>query len=228
MSPVLETPDFPVLLGEIEVRARGGGGRTLSASFPYNRTATVASGGRVRKERFSSYSLSWQVKEFEKLQAEMSRVVQSTIDDAIKAKRLEALDDAVERRNSFMLVGHSYDRAIADMRSGTLVVEHKSDGVNLRATIPAEGSAPSWVEDTVRGIQGGQVRGVSPGFQVPTGKGAERLIPEEGNPGVMIRQIDDAVAFEYSLVSRPAYSGTTADVAERSWRPSNRGRRFWL
>ena len=114
------------------------------------------------------------------------------------------------------------------MRSGTLAIEHKADAVNLRATLPAEGQAPSWVEDTVKGIQGGQVRGVSPGFQVPTGKGAERLVPEDGGGNSMVRLIDDAVAFEYSLVSRPAYSGTTADVAERSWRPSNRGRRFWL
>ena len=219
--------NFPVLLGEIEVRARGGG-RTISASFPYNRTATVASGGRTRKERFNSYSLSWQVKEFQKLQEQMAKVVQSTIDDAMKAKRVEALDDALEKRNTFMLAGHDYNRAIGDMRSGSLTVEHKADAVNLRANIPAEGQAPSWVEDTVRGIQGGQVRGVSPGFQVPAGKGAERLIPEPGNPGVLIREIDDAVAFEYSLVSRPAYGGTSVDSRAFDVCHVTPRRRWWL
>ena len=72
---------------------------------------------------------------------------------------------------------------------------------------------PSWVRDAVLAVEAGQLRGISPGFQVPA-KGSERLIPEPGNPGVMIREITDAVAFEYSLVARPAYSGT--DVAARA------------
>ena len=90
-------------------------------AFPTTGRRPFASGGRVRKERFSSGSLSWQVREFEKLQVEMSRVVQSTIDDVIKAKRLEALEDALEKRNTFMLAGHDYNRgnsghAVGDSR----------------------------------------------------------------------------------------------------------------
>ena len=52
------------------------------AAFPLGRTATVKSGGRVRKERFKSggggRAVSWQVQEFEKLQAELSQVISST------------------------------------------------------------------------------------------------------------------------------------------------------
>ena len=217
--------DYPVFLGEIEVR-REGAGRVLSATFPYNRQATVASSGRTRKERFASGSLSWQVREFEKLQGELSQVVQSTIDKAIAAKRIDALEDALERRNTFLLAGHDYNRTIADMRSGTLAVTHTDDAVMLRASIPAEGEAPSWVEDTVRGVKGGQVRGVSPGFQVPAGQGRERLEREADGPS-MVRVIEDAVAFEYSLVSRPAYSGTTVDARADDPALVER-RRVWL
>ena len=42
----------PFFDAELEIRARGGGGRTLSGSFPYGKMATVKDRGRVRKERF--------------------------------------------------------------------------------------------------------------------------------------------------------------------------------
>ena len=217
--------EYPVFMVDLEVRAEGRN-RILSALFPYNRTATVASGGRVRKERFSSGSLSWQVREFEKLQVEAAKVIQSGIDEALQAKRLEAIEDALEKRNTFMLVGHDYNRAIADMRSGNLAVQHTDDAVTLRATLPPEGEAPTWIEDAVKGIRGGQVRGVSPGFNVPA-KGGERLEREVGGPS-MIRVIDDAVAWEYSLVARPAYSGTTVNARADALADFPRRRRQWL
>ena len=76
-------------------------------------------------------------------------------------------------------------------------------------------------------VDRGQLRGISPGFQVPAGKGGERLVPEPGNPGVMIREITDAVVFEYSLVARPAYVSTEVDA--RADDPAEpRRRRLWL
>ena len=52
-------------------------------SFPLGRTATLSSAGRVRKERFAKVvgggrAVSWQVREFEKLQAELSETISST------------------------------------------------------------------------------------------------------------------------------------------------------
>ena len=59
-------------------------------------TATRVRGtGRIRKERFASGSLSWQVREFEKLQVEAAELVKSSIDAATKQMRLDALDDAL-------------------------------------------------------------------------------------------------------------------------------------
>ena len=214
----MSAADYPILDGHLEVRARGSG-RVLSGRFPYGRTATVRSRGRVRKERFAPGALAWQVREFEKLQKEAAELVGKAVD--------AALEDALERRNTFLLVGHTYDKTLADMRSGSLTVKHTAAAVEIEAALPDPDRMPSWVRDAVLAVEAGQLRGISPGFQVPA-KGGERLIPEPGNPGVMIREITDAVAFEYSLVARPAYSGT--DVAARAEDPALTGsrRRVWL
>ena len=214
--------DYPVLDGHLEIRARGSG-RVLTGRFPYGRTATVRSGGRVRKERFAPGALAWQVREFEKLQAQAAKAIGDVVDSA--------LADALEKRNTFLLVGHSYDKNLADMISGTLAVKHTAAAVEIEAALPDPDKMPSWVRDAVLAVEAGQLRGISPGFQVPAAKGGERLIPEPGNPGVMIREITDAVAFEYSLVARPAYSGT--DVAARAEDQIRRSggferRRVWL
>ena len=209
---------------EIEVRASGGG-RFMRASFPYNVNATRASGGRVRKERFASGSLSWQVREFEKLQGEMANLVASTIDKARRQIRIEQLEDALEKRNTHLLIGHDFNRPIADMRTGNLTVEHTAEAVHLRATLPAEGEAPSWIEDAVKAVKGGQLRGVSPGFNVGP-KGGERLVREVDGPS-MVREILDAMAPEYSIVSRPAFPLTDVDVrADDLVTPPRR--RYWL
>ena len=126
--------DLIVFDGAFEVRARGAG-RVLSGKFPYNKTATVKSSGRTRKERFKSGSMSWQVREFEKLYDELGTVMQSSIDEARRQILVERLEDAIEKRNTFLLVGHSYDRTIADMRSGTLAVKHTRDAVETRSRV---------------------------------------------------------------------------------------------
>ena len=205
--------DYPgVWPGTFEVRARGGGGRVLTGSFPYGKTATVRASGRTRKERFAPDSLSWQVREFEKVQAELGRVLKTTMESAEKELLVEGLEDALERRNTHLLVGHNYGHAIADMRTGNLAVRHTRASVEIEATLPAADRMPSWIRDAVLAVEGGQLRGISPGFRVPAGKGGERLVPEEGPGGSMVREITDAVAFEYSLVARPAYASTAVDA----------------
>ena len=133
--------DYPILDGSFEIRARGGG-RLLSGRFLYNATATVRSAGRVRKERFASGSMSWQVREFEKLQAELSQVMQSAVDRA----RIEALQDAVEKRNTCLLVGYDYNRSIADMHrrpEGTATGRRTPKSAE-RADHPLRPWCPGW------------------------------------------------------------------------------------
>ena len=195
--------------GALEVR-RVGGSRFLSGSFPLGRQATVRSNGRVRKERFrkgnGGASMSWQFREFQKIQAKLSEDIGAIADDV-----LAGLEDALEKRNTFLLSGHDYDKTIADTLTGNLALDFSDAAVSFAATLPAESDMPSWIRDAVLAVDGGQLRGISPGFVVSP-KGAERLIPEPGNPGVFIREITDATVYEFSLVARPAYSGTTIDA----------------
>ena len=219
--------DTIIFDGAFEIRARERGGRVLTGKFPYNKTATVKSSGRTRKEKFKSGSMSWQVREFQKLQGKMAEVANQKIAQVQKEILIEQLEDAIEKRNTFLLVGHSYDRAIADMRSGTLAVIHKADAVELVAELPDDDQMPSWVRDAVLAVKGKQLRGISPGFQVA--KGREHLEREDPAAGdAMIRVIDDAVVFEYSLVARPAYAGTDVDARADNLIEPNRRRRIWL
>ena len=216
-----------IYTGELEIRARGDV-RTLFGRFPYGTTATVRAVGRQRKERFKSGSLSWQVREFQKLQAKMGEVIQSSIDKARKELLIEQLEDQLERRNTFLLVGHDYNRTVADMKSGTLAVKHTGAAVELEATLPPDDKMPSWVKDAVLAVEGKQLRGISPGFQVPSAKGKERLVPEDGEGDALVREILDAIAFEYSIVSRPAYPTTEVTAREFEGGGERRRRRVWL
>lgn len=220
---MLEVVQFGVWSGQLEVR-QDGDRPVITGSFPLETTATVSNKGRVRKERFRSGSMSWQVREFQKLQQEFSRMIGEAWDDVQKELRLAQLEDALEKRNTHLLIGHSYDKAIADMKTGTLAVRHTPKSVELEAMLPPLDEQPSWVKDAVLGIKGGQLRGISPGFQV-TAKGAERLIPEDGLGDALVREILDSAVYEYSLVARPSYPLTRVDA--RADNPLERTVRKW-
>ena len=218
--------EFGIWPGQLEIR-RAGAGSFMRASFPLNVTATRSNVGRVRKERFASGSQSWQVREFEKLQVQMAQVVASSMDKMRKRKRVEELEDQLEKRNTHLLIGHDFNKAIADMKSGTLKVNHTPSVVEIEAVLPEEALQPSWVKDAVLAVQGGQLRGISPGFKV-TNKGAERLVPEDGGGDSLVREILDAMVVEYSIVSRPAYPLTTVDARSDRWSYIPIKRRYWL
>ena len=192
--------------GELEIRARGGG-RSLSGSFPYGRLATVRDRGRVRKERFKSRAFGWQIREFEKLQGELNEAIAEAFEDA---QRISALREQVERRNVNLLSGHDFNRPMASLRAGTLKLTDADDALRFEADLPPESRQPTWMRDTLLSVEGGLAGGVSPGFRVPPASAvfnAEELIPEPGNEAVQIRQINQAVLYELSIVSRPALCG---------------------
>ena len=219
--------DYPHFDGNLIIRQEGGA-NVLTAVFPLNRTATVAKAGPVRKERFASGSMSWQTREFAKLQTELSNVLSRGVDDLFTQRRVAELDEQMERRNTHFLVGHDFNRPIADMRSGTLTVQHTDEAVFLRADLPPEDQQPSWVKDAVLAVRGKQLRGISPGYDV-TPQGRQRLVPETGPGGSMVKEILDSTVFEYSMVSRPTYAGTTLDTrAEDMLVAPRRRRRYYL
>ena len=189
--------------------------------------ATVRDRGRVRKERIAPDAFGWQIREFAKVQAELARVIEESVDQA----RIEILRQELERRNVHVLAGHDYSRPLGDLKSGTARVTSDADAVAFEVDLPDEADMPSWMADTVRSVRAGLAGGVSPGFRVPPRDvvpDAEGLEPEPGNPGVQVRVIRQAVLSEISIVTRPAYSET--DIAARAFDPAApaRKRRVWL
>lgn len=217
--------------GELEIRARGDR-RSLRGRFPYSegpgrKMATVRDRGRVRKERIGPDAFGWQMREFSKLQKQMAEMIEAAVDQA----RIELIRQELERRNVHILAGHSYDKPLGDLKSGTATITSSREAVEFEVNLPPEDSMPSYMRDTVQMVRAGLAGGVSPGFRVPpagTVANAESLEPEPGNPGVQVRVINEAVLLEMSVVTRPAYSET--DIAARAFDPAPpvRRRRVWL
>lgn len=186
---------------DLELRRRGGFSEFIG-SFRYNSRATVRDRGRVRKELFSPGAFRFALEELE--------------------------------RDIHLLAGHSYAQPLASRKAGTLELEDTADALRFTARLPDEADRPTWVSDTVKATAAGLVGGVSPGFRVPPKSivpNAEELIPEEGNPGVSIRRINQAVLFELSLVTRPAYGDTSIDVRADNTEVANLSNRrlyLWL
>lgn len=183
-------------------------GRILAGSFPYGRTATRSDRGRVRKERFSKRAFRF------------------------------ALRDP--RREINLLFGHSFDRPLASRSAGTLRLTETDDALSFEATLPPLDRQPTHVRDARLSVQSGLSTGLSPGFQVPPRAvvpDAEIEIPEPGNPGVFIRQINHAVLYEISIVTRAVYAGAFVEARAEDFcepecepfcEPHPERVRFWL
>ena len=214
--------------GELELRQSG---RRLAGRFPYSqksgdRMATVMNRGRVRKERIAPDAFGWQIREFEKLQGELSQAIGDAVDEA----RVQVLRQEIERRNIHVLAGHSYDRPMGDMLRSGARVQSTREAVEFEIELPDESNQPSYMRDAVAMVRAGLIGGISPGFRVPPRAvvpNGERLEPEPGNPAVQVRVIENAVLSELSIVTRPAYSETDIDVRALEAIPPRR-LRVWL
>ena len=144
-----------------------------------------------------------------------------------RAFRFAIEDDS---RNIDVLVGHDFGKPIASRKAGTLEIADGDDGVTFEARLPDD--PPSWVVDAEKSIAAGLMVGLSPGFSVPPASvvpDAEKLVPEEGNEGVMVRVIREAVLREFSVVTAPSYPDAAVDLrAEDFGREPTRRRRIWL
>ena len=176
------------LLGELEIR-QGGGSRMIVGRFPYGQLATVADRGRTRKEVINSRAFSF--------------AIDNTVDRVGAPIRIE------------LLSGHDFGKPLASRQAGTLAIQDADDAVTFQAQLPAIEESASWVEDTVKAINAGQMVGLSPGFKVPPRgvvPNAESLKPEPGNPSVMIRNINDAMLREMSVVTSGAYTAAAVEM----------------
>ena len=194
--------------GNLEVRQQPDGSAAVSGSFPYESTATISDRGRVRKERFARGAFAY------------------SVSGAGSDERLD------------LLVGHDFDKPLASRQAGTLEVQETPDALTFEAALPADAEQPTWMRDALLAAKGGLLQGVSPGFVIPPASAvpdAVTLVPErEVRQETMVRVIRQAVLYELSLVTRPAYADSDIDVRQRLDphivldEPKRRRRRVWL
>ena len=166
----------------LEVR-REGKAPEIRGRFPYGGLAVIADRGAVRKERVMPGAFAF------------------------------TLDDPDLEVN--LLFGHSFDKPLASRKAGSLVLADTDDALTFTARIDPDLQDVSHVRDALAMLAAGLVTGISPGFRVPpkeTVPNNERLDPEPGNPGVFIRTLLALVLYELSLVTRPAYQASQAEL----------------
>ena len=175
---------------ELELRAGRGKSRRLKGRFPYKKRAVLSDGGkrgRPQKEEFAPKAFAFRVED--------------------------------PKADIHLLLGHDYDRPLASRGAGTFDLVDTDDAVTFDAEITAEMAETSWALDFFRAFAAGLVGGISPGFRIPppaTVPDAEKVTEEDPSLGnALIRTIFQALLYEFSLVTVPAYKET--EVEERNW-----------
>lgn len=156
---------------------------TIVGRFPYNALAVLSDRGTVRKETIKPGAFDYALKD--------------------------------PARDVNLLVGHSFDKPVASKLSGTLEFNDTEDFLEFIATIPEGAERATHITDLLIMLGSGLIKGISPGFRVPPKDvvpNAEKLIPEPGNAGVMIRVLAQLLLYELSFVTRPAYEASQAEL----------------
>ena len=185
----------------LELRADQSGWRVIHGRFPYGKWAVLSDGGktgRPRKERFAPGAFRYS----------LENVKQSPI---------------------HLLFGHSYDKPLASTETGTLAFHDSAEALTFDAVIVEEVSKISWIQDLFQLILAGLSIGLSPGFRIPPERAveiAEKIEQEPHDPsrgmfGAILRTILEAILFELSIVTRPAYD--QAQVEMRNWQVTESG-----
>lgn len=108
-----------------------------------------------------------------------------------------------------LLMAHDYAKPLASRSAGTLTLRDTDAALEIEATIDVN---TSWARDFMAANQAGLIKGLSPGFRVPTG--GERI---ERRGRDVVRTITNAAVSEFSAVTRPAYA--SAEIEARNWNP---------
>lgn len=183
----------------LELRSAGKS-PVIRGLFPYGALAVMSDRGAVRKERFARGAFRF------------------------------ALNDEPDREIN-MLVGHSFDKPLASRQNGSLVLRDSDDALTFEATIEPDLLDVTHVRDALAMLAAGLVKGISPGFRVPPKDvvpDAERLDPEPGNKAVLIRTLLAVVLYELSLVTRPAYPDSQAELRALQSAHPVRSNGIWL
>ncbi|MCL6251112.1 HK97 family phage prohead protease [Altererythrobacter sp. KTW20L] len=132
-----------------------------------------------------------------------------------------AVDDP--DREIHLLIGHSFDRPLASRKAGTLLLQDSEAALGFEAILTPDIQRTSWAQDFMAAFAAGLISGISPGFRVAPPEAVNK--PEETNEedpaegNALIRTIFAAVLFELSMVTRPAYGETEADLRSLQFDP---------
>lgn len=175
--------------GELEVRKRSGGGRVIRGRFPYNKRAVLTDGGnkgRPVKEQFAPQSFQFRI------------------------------DD--ETAEIFLLSGHDYGKPLASKLTRTMSFVDTAAALIFEAIITPKVLETSYAADVLALIGAGLAVGLSPGFRIPPKKtvpNAETFADEPPSEGrAVIRTIHEALLYELSIVTLPAYDETEVEEAD--------------
>lgn len=186
-------------LDGLEVRQKSGL-PVVAGRFPYNALAVLNDRGTVRKETIKPGAFKY------------------------------ALED--KDRDVHILVGHDWDKPLGSKLGGNVEFQDTEDFLEFVATIPAGAARATYITDFLVMLSSGFIKGISPSFRLPPKDvvpNAEKLIPEPGNPGVMIRQLFQLLLYEISYVTLPAYRASEAEMRSLrnlETRPTRPMRRF--
>ena len=138
-----------------------------------------------------------------------------------------AIDDPEREIN--LLMGRDYDRPLGSKQSGTLQLNDTPEALRFSVeTLPNT----SYVSD-LRAMLSARAAefSVAPLFRIPplsTVPGATSIIPEPGNPGVMIELVNEAVLTGLAIVTRRRWPGSEVSRRSEDQDESPRRRRIWL
>ena len=189
MSLEVETRAYPA---DLEVRRVGDLIRKLVGLFRFGVPAVIADRGSTRKEIIEPGAFDF------------------------------AIDSPTH--DIHLLIGHDFNRPLASKLAGTLRFWRRpgrrafgvtEEGLAFEADLPPVETRPAYIDELLRQVESGLVGGVSPGFRIPPASAVadpEVLKPEPGNPGVNVRHVRQAVLYELSIVTRPAYPETDVDL----------------
>ena len=189
--------DYPVFDGQLEVRQEGGR-RTLTGRFPYGSLGTIASRGRVRKERFEPRAFRFAIEQ--EPERRLDILVGHDYGKPIASRQSGTLDirdadDAV-----------TFEARLPDDPPPWVLDAEKAVAAGLMVGLSPGFSVP-------------------PANVVADG---ERLVDEPGNPGVQIRSIAHAVLREMSVVTAAVYTDAGVDLRSDDMVVRDRRRRLWL
>lgn len=111
--------------------------------------------------------------------------------------------------NILFLAGHDMEKPLASTEAGSLTLRDGDDALHIEARVVP---STSWAHDALQALAAGLTKGISPGFQVPSGGDVVTR-----SASGLLRTVNRAELIEISLVTRAAYS--QAQIDQRNWKP---------